>query len=502
MSRRKAAEVLVWLLSDVNRTWHVEIPHSIPVCYVMKGYSLPMETMIKLCDKVLDACVQQNIHVACTTFDGAFQQLTTMGTNREQLTLIQLTVSLWKKVCALSREEVVCALATVVLEVCFDFESRSISCPFMAWLQRYIRHVLAAEKPHNQSEPQEQEEVTHIVRVTRSLADLVDNDNEAGDSMENDNDNIDIRAGYEPGNAILNTSGPDPNKAAGNSDNQGDRCPRALTDDQATAILLEFQSHSNRNIANAWAEKSLNDVKSSVETARSLQRLRVPELNILIHHTRPEQNVCGVFVKLGAAKIDKVNALSDVIGDGSNIALNMFVDKVHSLTTLAGNILMKKAMGVRSPSKDMLNVVCATSIYPHERREWESKSTMKDIKIVTDDFECKPEYWFSYPEYSDNHQQLDPKCLDAHHLFVNCRVKVCKDGLEGFGIKNDAWLSVAEKFPHVISKCLVQDLLDKQNNAFAQRTFGKSVEEVMRELGYIEEANFSELIRNWYQAED
>ena len=221
-----------------------------------------------------------------------------------------------------------------------------------------------------------------------------------------------------------------------------------------------------------------------------------------MHHTSPQQNVCGVFVKLSAAKIDKVNALSDVIGDGSNIALNKFVDKVHSLTTLAGNILMKKAMGVRSPSKDMLNVVCATSIYPHERREWESKSTVKDIKIVTDDFERKPEYWFSYPEYSDNHQQLDPKCLDAHHLFVNCRVKVCKDGLEGFGIMNDAWLSVAEKFPHVISKCLVQDLLDKQSNGFAQRTFGKSVEEAMRELGYIEEANFCELIRNWYHAED
>ena len=190
-------------------------------------------------------------------------------------------------------------------------------------------------------------------------------------------------------------------------------------------------------------EKSLNDIKSSVETACSLQRLLVTELNILIHHTGPQQNVCGVFVKLSAAKIDKVNALNDVIGDGSNIALNKFVDKVHSLTILAGNILMKKAMGVPSPLKDMLNVVCATSIYPHKRREWESNSTVKDIKIVTDDFEWKPEYWFSYPEYSNNHQQLAPKCRDAHHLFFNCRVKVCKDGLEGLGIKNDAWPSVA-----------------------------------------------------------
>ena len=43
----------------------------------------------------------------------------------------------------------------------------------------------------------------HIVRGSRSLADHVDNDKEAGDSVENDNNNIDITAGYEPGNAIL-----------------------------------------------------------------------------------------------------------------------------------------------------------------------------------------------------------------------------------------------------------------------------------------------------------
>ncbi len=70
--RRKASEVMVWLLSDVHRMWHAEIPHSIPVCYVMKGYSLPLSIMRDMNSDVLDACKEKGIHVACTTFDGSF----------------------------------------------------------------------------------------------------------------------------------------------------------------------------------------------------------------------------------------------------------------------------------------------------------------------------------------------------------------------------------------------------------------------------------------------
>ncbi|CAC5404088.1 unnamed protein product [Mytilus coruscus] len=43
--RRKATEVLVWLLSDTNRCWNIEIPHFLPVAYAMKGYSLTTQTM-------------------------------------------------------------------------------------------------------------------------------------------------------------------------------------------------------------------------------------------------------------------------------------------------------------------------------------------------------------------------------------------------------------------------------------------------------------------------
>ena len=91
-------------------------------------------------------------------------------------------------------------------------------------------------------------------------------------------------------------------------------------------------------------------------------------------------------------------------------------------------------------------------------------------------------------------------CVDAHHLLVNLRVKVCKDGLTG--IRKEAWHKVAEEDRNIISKALVVDLLDKQKSGYAQRTFSKEVELKMTEMGYDNEAAFCNIVREWYEAED
>ena len=67
-----ASEVLVYLLSDMNRLWHPEIGHGLPIAYLYKGYSLSMGTSRRILDLVLNACKDCNIHVPCITFDGQF----------------------------------------------------------------------------------------------------------------------------------------------------------------------------------------------------------------------------------------------------------------------------------------------------------------------------------------------------------------------------------------------------------------------------------------------
>ncbi len=232
-----------------------------------------------------------------------------------------------------------------------------------------------------------------------------------------------------------------------------------------------------------------------------MNKLRVQELNTLIQETKDEQKKNGCEIKAtGLLKHEKVNALSKLLGDGSTCLITKIVDRVYDLRTLAANTLAKKTC---PPSRDVLRVICVKLLYPHERQEWIHNSTVGDVRLISSNaYSWKPTFWFSYPEYNVKRQQLEPKCLDSHHLFVNCRVKVCKDGLPGFGISKKAWHKVSEIYPNVISKCLVVDLLDKQSNAYAQRTFGKEVEEKLTELGYFQEAHLCHLIRNWYAAED
>ena len=69
------------------------------------------------------------------------------------------------------------------------------------------------------------------------------------------------------------------------------------------------------------------------------------------------------------------------------------------------------------------------------------------------------------------------------------------DGLPGYGISKDAWLAAVAA--GVISKALVVDMIDKQDNGFAQKTFSAEVSDAMRKAGYEREAAFCDLIRNW-----
>lgn len=77
---------------------------------------------------------------------------------------------------------------------------------------------------------------------------------------------------------------------------------------------------------------------------------------------------------------------------------------------------------------------------------------------------------------------------------------MCKTGVRG--VKKEAWYKVAEHDSSVISKSLVEDLVDKQRNSYAKRTFSQDVQDCMENLGFNDEARFVKLVREWYEAED
>ncbi|CAC5421889.1 unnamed protein product [Mytilus coruscus] len=114
-------------------------------------------------------------------------------------------------------------------------------------------------------------------------------------------------------------------------------------------------------------------------------------------------------------------------------------------------------------------------------------------------------YWYAKTKLinSDSRYLLD--FLDPEHLLANMRTKVCTTGINKAGIKTEAWMQVAKygkQNGSNLSLALVEHLLDKQNVAFAIKTFSEEVETAMKNAGYHIEANFRSLIRNWYRAQD
>jgi hypothetical protein len=144
-----------------------------------------------------------------------------------------------------------------------------------------------------------------------------------------------------------------------------------------------------------------------------------------------------------------------------------------------------------------LSAAKAAVVYPAKLREWKETSTVS-MELIIDGIDHAVSL-ISYPELHADTNEIICKCLDGDHLLVNLRSKVCKDGVHD--ICRDAWIEVAEK-TNVISQSLVVDLIDKQNNAYAQKTFSEEVENEMKARGHLKEAKFCGLIRRWYQAED
>ena len=238
---------------------------------------------------------------------------------------------------------------------------------------------------------------------------------------------------------------------------------------------------------------TVQDLQNTITDIQSLQKLQHAELNIIIEKTEIVQKSKGIALKKSCVLAEKVHGISKLTG----ITNNPYIKKVKymmPLQTIASKVVR---FGTKAIPKERLNNVKAALSFDKSYNEWTDNAPFGRRSQIDGFGETE---WFSHPEFNEERQKFEPKCLDSHHLLVNLRVKVCKDGLQG--IRKSAWLHVAESDNDIISKGIVFDLLDKQNNAYAKKTFSKAVEDQMRLLHYDTEADFCHLIREWYEAED
>ena len=109
-SRRKATEILGFVLTDTDREWNAEVMHHLPVAYAMKGYSLTSDVLRKMCNDVKNACAKEGVNIVCECFDGQWNTLVVRDEDGNPLNRLELQKAVWKDVTKMRKAQHISAL--------------------------------------------------------------------------------------------------------------------------------------------------------------------------------------------------------------------------------------------------------------------------------------------------------------------------------------------------------------------------------------------------------
>ena len=100
LCRKKATEILTFLMSNTDREKVYDAIDHVPNAYAMKGSSLKTETMRKMIEDVHNKCKEENVDILCEVCDGQWNKITFQDIKYEPLTKIQFQKKIWNSVMA------------------------------------------------------------------------------------------------------------------------------------------------------------------------------------------------------------------------------------------------------------------------------------------------------------------------------------------------------------------------------------------------------------------
>lgn len=90
LCRRKATEVLAFLVVNTDRINKAEIPFTLPISYGLKGYNMNSDSMRSMIDQVLQECYDRGLYIPIVSFDGQWSNIAIRDRKGNALTRLQL----------------------------------------------------------------------------------------------------------------------------------------------------------------------------------------------------------------------------------------------------------------------------------------------------------------------------------------------------------------------------------------------------------------------------
>jgi hypothetical protein len=107
LCRKKATEVLVFMMSDLDRFSNVGCGHSLPVAFGLQGPSLKTDCVNKMLRHVLQSAEEKGLHPLVFSSDGQIINLHTKDLDGKPLTVLQKAKMFWEEVKKIPKPELV-----------------------------------------------------------------------------------------------------------------------------------------------------------------------------------------------------------------------------------------------------------------------------------------------------------------------------------------------------------------------------------------------------------
>ena len=117
LTRKKASELLGFMISDLDREYSFDQLHSVPIAYGLKGYSLSCSVLRKMTEMVLGECFKKGLYTQVCSFDGQWSALVVRDRNNNPLTVLQLQKDVFTKVKKMPKSEI---LSKILNSNCVD----------------------------------------------------------------------------------------------------------------------------------------------------------------------------------------------------------------------------------------------------------------------------------------------------------------------------------------------------------------------------------------------
>ena len=113
LQRRRACEILAFILTDTDRLYKAYTPANNPIAYALKGPSMNMDTMRLMIDEVRDKCKEENVDILTEVADGQFRKIVCRTIDNIPLTWLGWQKDLWNESMKRNKEDLMHILEAV-----------------------------------------------------------------------------------------------------------------------------------------------------------------------------------------------------------------------------------------------------------------------------------------------------------------------------------------------------------------------------------------------------